>query len=135
MNHRLRALAARSTLLAALLLQPESVDARSRALPGDGLIVVKNVAARMRDGVVLRADVYRPSVEGRFPALLQRTPYSKNDPDDLESFRRIAGRGFVVIVQDTRGRYTSDGVARPHDEAQDGYDTVEWAATLPYVNG
>jgi putative CocE/NonD family hydrolase len=99
------------------------------------VIVEKNVAARMRDGVVLRADVYRPDVPGRFPVLLQRTPYSKNPGDRDDGHRRLASRGFIVIVQDSRGRYTSDGVARPHDEALDGYDTVEWAAGLPYANG
>jgi putative CocE/NonD family hydrolase len=50
-------------------------------------------------------------------------------------FHRLAARGFVVVVQDTRGRYMSDGVARPHDESEDGYDTIEWVARLPYVNG
>ncbi len=97
--------------------------------------VEKNLPARMRDGVILRADVYRPAVPGRLPALLQRTPYSKNDRDAARRFSAIASRGFVVVVQDTRGRYTSDGVARPHDEADDGYDSVQWAASLPGVNG
>ena len=100
-----------------------------------GIVVEKNVPARMRDGVVLRADVFRPATPGRRPALLQRTPYSKNDRDSLRRFSAIAARGYVVIVQDTRGRYTSDGVARPHDEADDGYDSVQWAASLPWVDG
>ena len=70
--------------------------------------------ARMRDGVVLRADVYRPDTPGACPALLQRTPYSKNDRGaDAAGSAAIAARGYVVVVQDTRGRYTSDGVARP----------------------
>jgi putative CocE/NonD family hydrolase len=99
------------------------------------ILVEKNVEARMRDGVILRADVYRPDVPGRFPVLLQRTPYSKNPGERDQSHRRLAARGFVVIVQDSRGRYTSEGVARPHDEAADGYDTVEWAAALPYADG
>jgi len=99
------------------------------------VVVEKNVEARMRDGVVLRADVYRPEVPGRYPALLQRTPYSKNSEGAADTFRSIASRGFAVVVQDTRGRYTSDGIARPHDEFEDGFDTVEWVARLPYVNG
>ena len=89
----------------------------------------------MRDGVVLRADVYRPAGEGKRPALLQRTPYSKNPEDPRSQYHRIAEAGFVVVVQDTRGRYMSDGVAVPHDEGADGYDTVEWVAQLPYVDG
>jgi putative CocE/NonD family hydrolase len=97
--------------------------------------VEKNVEAPMRDGVVLRADVYRPDAPGRFPALLKRTPYSKAAASEIPFLRRLASEGFVVAVQDTRGRYTSEGIARPHDEAEDGYDTVEWLARLPYVNG
>ena len=99
------------------------------------VIVEKNVGAKMRDGVMLRADIYRPAVPGRYPALLQRTPYSKNDRGYIEGFRALAARGFAVVVQDTRGRYMSDGVARPHDEAQDGFDTIAWVRSLPYVNG
>jgi uncharacterized protein len=99
------------------------------------ITVQKNVEARMRDGVILRADVYRPDTQERLPALLERTPYSKNPGREDSRFHRLAAHGYVVIVQDTRGRYMSDGVARPHDEGEDGYDTVEWAATLPYVNG
>ena len=97
--------------------------------------IEKNVPATMRDGTVLRADVYRPQAPGRFPALLQRTPYSKNPQRAPREFSALASRGFVVVIQDTRGRYTSDGVARPHDEAQDGFDTIAWVAGLPYVNG
>ena len=100
-----------------------------------GIRIEKNVPAAMRDGVVLRADVYRPTSPGSFPALLQRTPYSKNDRDSARRFSAIAARGYVVVVQDTRGRYMSDGVAVPHDEADDGYDTVQWVSTLPGVNG
>lgn len=94
-----------------------------------------NVEATMRDGVVLRADVYRPDAPGRFPVLLQRTPYSKNPGGGGARNHEVASRGYVVIIQDSRGRYTSDGVATPHDEGEDGYDTVEWAAGLPYSNG
>jgi len=97
--------------------------------------VEKNVPARMRDGVVLRADVYRPSAPGAYPVLLQRTPYSKHDATSAKRFSTLAARGFIVVAQDTRGRYTSDGVAVPHDEADDGFDTVQWAASLPGSNG
>jgi putative CocE/NonD family hydrolase len=99
------------------------------------VLMEKNVTAEMRDGVVLRADVYRPDAEGVFPALLQRTPYSKYASTSPETFRRIASHGYVVVVQDTRGRYASEGVAIPHDESEDGYDTVEWVAGLPGVDG
>jgi putative CocE/NonD family hydrolase len=102
----------------------------------DAVVVEKNVEARMRDGVVLRADVYRPAAPGRHPVLMQRTPYSKNPgASAVEGFRALASRGYVVVVQDTRGRYMSDGVARPHDEAEDGFDTIAWARSLPFADG
>ena len=114
-----------------------SVAQDRSARSGDAVSVVvdRNVEARMRDGVILRADVYRPEAPGRYPALIHRTPYSKRPGSSDARYRRMAARGYAVIMQDTRGRYASDGVARPHDEAEDGYDTVEWAAKLPYVNG
>lgn len=114
-----------------------SADSSSRApAPAYTVRIEKDVVARMRDGVILRADVYRPDAPGRFPALLQRTPYSKNPgAAEVQSFHALAALDFIVVVQDTRGRYMSDGVARPHDEAKDGHDTVEWVAALPYVDG
>ena len=98
------------------------------------VVVQRNVEARMRDGVVLRADVYRPDKDSKFPVLLERTPYNKNGEVDFG--RVAAARGYVVIVQDVRGRYTSEGewYTFKH-EPDDGYDTVEWAAGLPYSNG
>jgi uncharacterized protein len=94
----------------------------------------RGVEARMRDGTILRADVYRPKTEGAFPVLLQRTPYDKRNSFGFAV--KAAARGYVVIVQDVRGRYSSDGEWYPFkNESNDGYDTVEWAATLPYSNG
>jgi uncharacterized protein len=98
------------------------------------VIIERNVGAKMRDGVTLRADIYRPKAEGKFPVLLQRTPYDKTGARDFGM--RAAGRGFVVVAQDVRGRYGSEGdwyVFK--NEPNDGYDTVEWAAALPYSNG
>ncbi|MBS1851274.1 MAG: CocE/NonD family hydrolase [Acidobacteria bacterium] len=89
---------------------------------------------KTRDGVLLYADIYRPSAEGKFPVLLQRTPYDKNN--GFSFGLRAATRGFVVVMQDTRGRYTSEGEWYPFKhESDDGYDAVEWAAALPYSNG
>ena len=92
----------------------------------------------MRDGVTLRANIYRPSEVGRWPVLLTRLPYGKDFPigssviDPLQAARR----GYVVVVQDTRGRFSSEGEWRPFEnEAQDGFDTVAWAAQLPYADG
>ena len=89
----------------------------------------KNVAAAMRDGVVLRCDVYRPAAPGRYPVLVQRTPYNKEmwpltavalDPV------RAAAAGFVVVIQDVRGRWASDGgeFCPYRDELADGADTA-----------
>lgn len=95
--------------------------------------VEHNVQVKMRDGVVLHADVYHPKAGGRFPVLLERTPYNKQDG---EFGWRGASHGYVVIIQDVRGRYSSDGEWYPFkNESNDGYDTVEWAAALPYSNG
>jgi uncharacterized protein len=96
--------------------------------------VERGVAAKMRDGVTLRADIYRPKAEGKFPVLLTRTPYDKTGT--MGFGLRAAARGYVVIAQDVRGRYTSEGDWYPFkNESADGYDTVEWAAALPYSNG
>jgi putative CocE/NonD family hydrolase len=94
----------------------------------------EGVAAKMRDGVTLRADIYRPKADGRFPVLLERTPYDKHGSAAFGL--KAASRGYVVILQDTRGRYSSEGEWYPFKfESADGYDTVEWAAALPYSNG
>jgi putative CocE/NonD family hydrolase len=94
------------------------------------------VVATMRDGTALRADIYRPTTDGNFPVLLKRTPYDKSNSDATGFGVKAAARGYVVIVQDVRGRYTSDGEWYPFmHESNDGYDTVEWAASLPYSNG
>ena len=96
--------------------------------------VERNVAAKMRDGVTLRADIYRPKAEGKFPVLLVRTPYDKTG--SMGFGLRAAARGYAVIAQDVRGRFESEGEWYPFkNESQDGYDTVEWAAALPYSNG
>jgi putative CocE/NonD family hydrolase len=107
----------------------------ARTVPAKYEVTVEpGVAAKMRDGVALRADIYRPKAEGRFPVLLERTPYDKNGGRDFGM--HAASRGYVVIIQDTRGRYSSEGEWYTFkNESNDGYDTVEWAATLPYSDG
>src|SRR5213080_5494085 len=96
--------------------------------------VERGVAAKMRDGITLRADIYPPKADGKFPVLLVRTPYDKTG--EMNFGLRAAARGYVVISQDVRGRFTSEGEWYPFkNESLDGYDTVEWAAALPYANG
>ncbi len=106
-----------------------------------GVVVGADVGVEMRDGTVLRVDVYRPDAPGRYPVLLQRTPYSKDGENCVEQGHRLAERGYVVVQQDVRGRYRSDGEFQPgffsadHRDAEDGYDTVEWSAGLPWSTG
>ncbi len=93
-----------------------------------------DISTTMRDGTILHADVYRPKADGTFPVLLERTPYDKSGSAGFGV--KAAARGYVVIVQDVRGRYTSEGEWYPFkNESNDGFDTVEWAAALPYSNG
>jgi hypothetical protein len=108
--------------------------AGARAADSYEVTVERSVPVKMRDGVTLRADIYRPKAEGKFPLLLTRTPYDKNGAVDF--CLKAAARGYVVVAQDVRGRYASEGDWYPFKyESQDGYDTVEWAAALPYSNG
>lgn len=96
--------------------------------------VERNVIAKMRDGGALSADIYRPKADGKFPVLLVRTPYDKTGETRFGLL--AASRGYVVIAQDVRGRFTSEGEWYPFKhESEDGYDTVEWAAALLYSNG
>jgi putative CocE/NonD family hydrolase len=99
--------------------------------------VERDVSVRMRDGVTLRGDIFRPDAEGKFPVLLQRTPYRRATWGyNVDFAQRAASRGYVVFLQDVRGRYTSDGNWYPFlHETEDGYDTIEWIAAQPYSNG
>ena len=105
------------------------------------IIVQKNVPAEMRDGTTLVADVYRPggeALDGEYPVLLTRQPYGKELPTVTGYLNAIkaARRGYVVVIQDVRGRFGSEGEWNPSvNEFEDGYDTVEWAASLPGSNG
>ena len=97
-----------------------------------------NLPATMRDGAVLYADVYRPDGPGPFPTVLQRTPYDKSGPlaTGMLDPLKVAQNGFALVIQDTRGRFTSEGEFYCFaDDIEDGYDTVEWAASQPWSNG
>jgi putative CocE/NonD family hydrolase len=103
------------------------------------IVVEKNIEVPMRDGTILRADLYRPDSQEKLPVLLNRTPYNKAMPMvfamTLDAMR-AAEAGYNVMVQDCRGRFASDGVFDCFTiEARDGYDTIEWAARQPWSNG
>ncbi len=96
--------------------------------------VSQNVPIPMRDGTVLRADIYLPEGAGPAPAILVRTPYKK-ELNELEG-RFYARRGYAYVVQDCRGRFASEGDWEPLvHEGKDGFDTIEWVAKQPWCNG
>jgi hypothetical protein len=117
------------------LVSDTTVRAQTAA-PATGtysVIAQTGVRVKMRDGVTLAADIYRPNVDGKFPVLMTRTPYNRKD---AATGNFLASHGYVVIQQDTRGRFESGGEFYPfRHEMNDGYDTVEWAAGLPYSDG
>src|SRR5947208_290539 len=120
----------RSHLLIAVIF----ISASAYAADQYAVTYERNVPVKMRDGVILRADIYRPAADGKFPVLLQRTPYNKDNGVDFGLM--AAAHGFVVIFEDVRGRYASDGEWYTFkNEPNDGYDSVEWAAALPYSDG
>ncbi|MGH3255343.1 MAG: CocE/NonD family hydrolase [Streptosporangiaceae bacterium] len=97
-----------------------------------------DVPVRMRDGTILRANVFRPAATPAAPVLLMRLPYGKDLPPSVPAVDPVqaARRGYVTVVQDTRGRYASAGTWDPfRHEGEDGLDTIEWAAGLPYSDG
>ena len=98
-----------------------------------------NVDIPMPDSVTLRADIYRPDDTERHPVLLARLPYNKDlslITLSLLSPVRAAKHGYVVVLQDTRGRFKSDGHFAPFaDETQDGADTIAWCAAQPWSSG
>jgi putative CocE/NonD family hydrolase len=113
------------------------LNAQDSRTPAAQFFVEKNVAVTMRDGVVARADVLRPTESGRFPVLVYRTPYGKDAAqEEYTTFRHAVERGYAVVVVDVRGRYHSGGEFRPYEnEGRDGYDTIEWAAAQAWSNG
>lgn len=104
-----------------------------------GVAVEKNVLIPMPDGVRLAADLYRPArdgqpVSGRFPAVLTRTPYDKTGASGEGKY--YAERGYVVVANDTRGRYASEGVWHGLiNDPEDGHAVVEWIAAQPWSDG
>ena len=108
-------------------------------LPGVPVKVERGVPATMRDGTVLRADVYRPTSNESAPVILTRSPYDRRA--NLATFGNVhpawyAQQGYIVAVQDTRGRFASEGEFYPFlHEMDDGHDSVEWAAALDGSNG
>jgi uncharacterized protein len=99
------------------------------------MVAEHNAAIPMRDGVVMRAEVYRPARSGPFPVLLVRTPYGEPMSRGVPVLPAIDA-GFAVVLQHCRGTGTSDGDFAPFaSEADDGVDTIEWCAGQAWSNG
>jgi putative CocE/NonD family hydrolase len=141
------AVAARAVALALavclLVVSCGRADERPRQPPDHGPCAVAkqpDVPARMRDGTLLRADVYRPQTQDAVPVILMRTQYGKSgaqtSPSRYQPPDWFASFCYLVVVQDIRGQGASEGTFAEfaHDQ-DDGYDTVEWAAALPGSNG
>jgi len=118
------------------------------------VIVEPDVMIAARDGIRLATDIYYPArhgrkVAGRFPVILERTPYDKSAVSRSERTVRepaprgraeiaeyFVRRGYIVAYQDCRGRYGSEGVFTKYlDDGADGYDTVAWLARQPWCSG
>ncbi|MGA2326630.1 MAG: CocE/NonD family hydrolase [Bryobacteraceae bacterium] len=104
------------------------------AAPPDGIEREFDVRIRMRDGVELSANIFRPVAAGHVPTILVRTPYDKGD-DLTPNYRAFVVHGYAVVVQDVRGRYDSQGVFEPlRQEAADSEDTLNWIARQGWSN-
>jgi len=118
---------------------PQGAQTFPPAPPATCTFTVQNdVPAAMRDGVVLRANVFTPDQSGPFPVVMIRLPYNKDRPmtNTYGVPDVYASHCYIVVSQDVRGQYKSDGAWYPfRNEANDGYDTIEWAAKLPKSNG
>src|SRR5262245_56745068 len=101
--------------------------------------VTRDVEIPMRDGTRLRADLWRPNIQDPMPTILFRTPYDRSAfASDFFRPQHAVDGGFAAIVQDTRGRFASEGEWRPfawEQEGLDTYDSVEWVAAQPWCNG
>lgn len=102
------------------------------------ILLEKNVMVPMADGIKLAADIYRPKINGKCPVIILRTPYGKRGY--IHPYKQMAllfaSQGYVFIVQDVRGRYSSEGEYEPfQNEAIDGVTTVQWAGKESWSNG
>lgn len=143
MSHRRTVLAAAGLALASPGVR-RWLWARLLGLPPAryGVRASRDIAVPMPDGARLMTDHYAPSAPGAFPTILIRTPYGKWTEAGLFGLvwgafsRLLAARGYHVVIQLTRGRYTSGGTFDPlADEAADGMATLEWLKAQPWFNG
>jgi hypothetical protein len=111
----------------------------AQAQPSYEVSVTKDVMIAARDGIRLATDVYRPArngapADGKFPVIMERTPYGKDGGAGTANY--YVPRGYVVVVQDVRARYKSEGHWRPiRDDPNDGFDTAKWIGAQPWFDG
>lgn len=114
---------------------------RRHSLPAADFTVHSTIAMPMRDGTTLKADLFLPGGDGPFPTILIRTPYGRSaalhsEPGWSLNIVEAARAGYAVLIQSARGTFDSDGeFVEFLDEADDGEDTVAWAAAQPWCNG
>jgi putative CocE/NonD family hydrolase len=133
----------RTFVLALVAIPAIRAVALAQAAPGTyDVLREEQVMVPMRDGVRLSTDLYRPArggqaVAGQFPVLLLRTPYDKGDSAIVRQAHVFAAHGYVVALQNIRGRYRSEGVFTKYSvlDAPDGYDAIEWMGTQSWSNG
>ncbi|MGH7919513.1 MAG: CocE/NonD family hydrolase, partial [Candidatus Dormibacteraceae bacterium] len=105
------------------------------------VVCERAVRVEMRDGIRLATDLYFPARDGQaapgcHPALVERTPYSRQGLGAVATAKFFARHGYVAALQDVRGRYDSEGEWYPNArEAEDGFDTVEWLGTREWCDG
>jgi putative CocE/NonD family hydrolase len=115
------------------MMRPTELSSPS---PDPEVIEEHDVMVPMRDGVCLGTDIWRPRTDMGVPVLVSRTPYSKDMIALTSAPEELAAAGFAVVLQDCRGRFSSEGNwGYVHCEVDDGYDTVEWAAAQSWANG
>jgi putative CocE/NonD family hydrolase len=125
-------------IIAALIGLP--LYAATTTVPAPPPVSAFDVAVPMRDGVHLSANIFRPAApagrtESKYPAILLRTPYGKGDAITA-AYQSFVNHGYVVIVQDVRGRYRSGGTFEPiNQEVNDSDDTLNWIARQPWSDG
>jgi putative CocE/NonD family hydrolase len=96
--------------------------------------IQRDIMVPMRDGVKLATDIYLPQNSQRLPTILERTPYGKQS--DAAMARYFVDHGYAVVVQDTRGRFGSEGIWHMlNDDGRDGVDACDWIGRQPWSNG
>ncbi len=142
MTRSSRVCALLTVIVAFCLISAAQTQPAASAVAGEQayeVVVEKNVMVAMRDGVKLACDVYRPArngvaVEGKFPVILERTPYGTATIVRWASY--FVPRGYIAISQNVRGRFGSEGRWVPmRGDPQDGYDAVQWIGAQPWSNG